>query len=120
MYKFYNPNPLKKSAGDCTVRAISKALGKTWEETYIDLCLQGLSYCDMPSANIVWGAYLKDKGYKKHYIDEISVADFADKHKDGKTYIVGTGSHVVSVCCGDYFDSWDSSNETAIFYFCKE
>jgi len=27
MYKFYNPNPLGRlNAGDCTIRAISKAL----------------------------------------------------------------------------------------------
>lgn len=120
MFEFYNPNPLKKSVGDCTARAISKALNKTWEETYIDLCLCGLLHADMPSANVVWGDYLKEKGYSKHLIDGISIAEFADNHKDGKTYIVGTGSHVVCVCNGNYYDSWDSGNETAIFYFCKE
>jgi len=52
-YKINNPNPKRKSVGDCTVRAISIALKKTWEEAYIDLCLQGYIMCDMPSANHV-------------------------------------------------------------------
>ena len=38
-YKYYNPNPMARSVGDCTVRAISKATGQDWEETYIGLCL---------------------------------------------------------------------------------
>lgn len=119
MYLHYNPNPLKKSAGDCTVRAISRATGRSWVSTYISLCLQGLIQCDMPSANGVWGAFLKEKGYRKYNIDEISVADFAEIHKDG-IYIAGTGSHVVCIESGCYCDSWDSGSETIIYYFRKE
>ena len=34
MYSYYNPNPIKnKRVGDCVVRALSKATGKSWEET---------------------------------------------------------------------------------------
>lgn len=29
-YTHYNPNPAQKSVGDCTVRAISKALDQSW------------------------------------------------------------------------------------------
>ena len=38
-YKYYNPNPVGRSVGDCTVRAIAKALDQTWEETYVGLAL---------------------------------------------------------------------------------
>ena len=51
----YNANPEHKNVGDCTVRAISKALGKRWDETYIGLVMQGYMMGDMPSANHVWG-----------------------------------------------------------------
>lgn len=119
MYKHYNPNPLKKSAGDCTVRAISKATGSDWVTTYIALCLQGLMHCDMPSANDVWGAYLRSKGYRKHITDEETISQFSQAHKDG-VYIVGTGSHVVCTDSGDYWDSWDSGSETVIYYYRKD
>ena len=62
MYQYWNPNPAAAKVGDCTVRAISKATKQTWEETYIQLALYGLMLSDMPSANAVWGAYLKDNG----------------------------------------------------------
>lgn len=119
MFKHFNPNPLKKSAGDCTIRAISKALSQSWEKTYIDLCLQGLICCDMPSANQVWGKYLQTKGFKKINVDEdCTIAELVDKNKRGML-LIGTGTHVVCAIDGDYYDTWDSGNETAIYYFCK-
>ena len=33
MWKKYNPNPKGACVGDCTVRAISKALNQSWEDT---------------------------------------------------------------------------------------
>ena len=38
-FSYFNPNPEGKQVGDCTVRAISKATGKSWDETYVGLCL---------------------------------------------------------------------------------
>lgn len=55
MYKFYQPNTCGKSTGDCTVRALSKALNLGWKDTYIILVAQGLRVCEMPSSNAVWG-----------------------------------------------------------------
>ena len=34
-YVFYNPNPKNRRVGDCSVRAISKALGSDWQDAYI-------------------------------------------------------------------------------------
>lgn len=62
-YTHYNPNPTKKSVGDCTVRAISKALGQSWEQTYIGLALEGFIRGDLPNADSVWGPYLKKHGF---------------------------------------------------------
>ena len=58
-----NPNPHGSYVGDCVIRALSIATGKTWSEVYTELALKGLQMCDMPSSNQVWGAYLKDNGY---------------------------------------------------------
>ena len=59
MWARHNENPDGRNVGDCTVRAISTALGQEWETTYIALALQGYLMGDMPSANHVWGAYLQ-------------------------------------------------------------
>lgn len=46
-YFHYNPNPYHKSVGDCAVRAISKALGQDWEQTYVWLSVVGFCTGDM-------------------------------------------------------------------------
>ena len=111
-YRYYNPNPLKLSVGDCTIRAISCALNITWDETYCALVDLGFEMYDMPSANRVWGQFLKINGFKKHQLpdtcpDCYTVKDFCYDFPFG-TYIVGTGEHVVCVIDGNYYDSWDS------------
>lgn len=125
MFVQYNPNPMQKNVGDCTVRAISKAMNKSWNEVYTELCAKGFELCDMPDSNAVWGAYLLANGYKRFMLPEVcpmcyTIADFAAEHTEG-TFIVGTGSHVVCISeGGKIFDSWDSSDRMPIYYFMKE
>ncbi len=116
-FKQVNPNPCGSRVGDCVIRAVSILLGYDWERAYAELALQGFMMGDMPSANAVWGTYLKHKGYKQHLIpDEITVAQFADENPEG-AFLLGTGSHVVTVIDSDYYDSWDSGDELPIYYF---
>lgn len=117
----YNPNPVGLKVGDCVVRALSKALGQDWEQTYIDLCVEGCLRCDMPSANAVWGAYLRRKGFEREIIpntcpDCYTVEDFCVDHPNG-TYILALDGHVVSVVDGQYFDTWQSGREVPIYYW---
>lgn len=124
MYKRFNPNPSTQRVGDCTIRAICKALDQSWEETYINLSLYGLMMGDMPSANNVWGAYLKDNGFKRMIISDscpdcYTVSDFANDNRKG-TYVLALNGHVVAVKDGDYYDSWDSGNEVPVYYWYKE
>lgn len=52
-FRYYNPNPRNRSGvGDCTVRAVSKALGVSWESAYIDLVIQGYLRCAMSSRTL--------------------------------------------------------------------
>ena len=120
-YIYYNPNPFKLSVGDCTIRAISCALDQSWKETYMGLVNQGYHMYDMPSANRVWGQYLKNNGFKKYQLPDTcpecyTIRDFCYDFPYG-TYVVGTGEHVVCVYNGNYYDSWDSGNEIPIYYF---
>ena len=117
----YNPNPVGLKVGDCVVRALSKALGQKWEQTYIDLCVEGCLRCDMPSANAVWGAYLRRKGFERDIVpnscpDCYTVEDFCVDHPNG-TYILALDGHVVSVVDGQYFDTWQSGREVPIYYW---
>ena len=74
--------------------------------------------------NYVWGNLLLRNGYTRHSLpntcpDCYTISDFANEHKTGK-YILATGSHVVGVVDGDYYDTWDSGEEVPMYYFEKE
>lgn len=115
-----NPNPCSKLVGDCVIRAISIATEMPWEKAYTEVAIQGFIMGDMPSSNSVWGAYLQDNGFRKEVCRWCgSVRDFCDSHPHG-TYILATGSHVVAVIDGNYYDTWDSGDEYPVFYFRKE
>ena len=50
MYIYYQPNPCGRSVGDCSVRALSAALGLDWEETFDILANAAKKMCDgLPS-----------------------------------------------------------------------
>lgn len=124
MFVFFNPNPVSKRVGDCTVRALSKAMGKPWEDTYLALCVEGLRMHDMPTANSVWGGYLKRNGYRQFALPDTcpecyTVASFASEHERG-TYILALSNHVVAVVDGDWHDTWNSADEVPIYYFTME
>jgi len=115
---FYNANPLQSFNGDCVVRALSLANHSDWKETFIGLCLQGYRMCDMPSSNRVWAEYLKKQGWIKSALPECcyTINDFCRDFSKG-TYIVGTGTHVVTVIDGNLYDTWNSGSEQPIYYW---
>lgn len=122
-WRMYNPNPSNNRVGDCTVRAISKAMGQSWEQTYAGLTAYGFMMRDMPSANNVWGKYLKKNGFCRYLVndngeDYYTVNDFCRDNPKG-TYILAIDGHVVCVVDGYYYDSWDSGNEEPIYYWMK-
>ena len=121
MYVPYNPNPYHKRVDDCVIRGIAKVLGKDWNTVYLGVAMQGFTSKNMPSSNAVWGDYLRRKGFKRYAIPNscpecYTVADFADEHPKGR-YILATGSHVIAVVDGDYYDTWDSGEEIPVYYF---
>lgn len=120
-FVYANPNPKGAHEGDCVIRAISLATGKTWERIYVELAAQGFLMADMPSSNDVWGQYLKGRGFSFHTAipGRYPLWMFCEDHPIG-TYIVGTGSHAVAVINGDYYDTWDSGDESPAFYWKKE
>ena len=122
LFKYYNPNPERSRVGDCTVRAICKATGQEWSRVYAALCAYGLALKDMPTANNVWGKYLREIGFRRYLISDekenYTVADFCKEHPTG-TFILAIDGHVVCVVDGFFFDSWDSGNEIPIYYWTR-
>lgn len=121
MYSHFNPNPMGKRVGDCVVRAISKALNQSWEDTYCELTIKGYTMGDLLSSNAVWGAYLKSKGFEREMIANecpecYTVEDFCKEYLNG-VYVLGTGTHAIAVINGDIYDAWDSSNEIPLYFW---
>lgn len=120
----YNPNPCGKSVGDCAVRAVAAALNLTWIESYSLLCNKGAEMCDLPSSDAVWGAVLRDHGFRRYALsnncpDCYTASDFAQAHQYG-VFVLGFGGHTACIRYGKLMDSWDSGNETPIFYFRRD
>lgn len=118
-YQFYNPNPLKQRSGDHAVRAISKILGKEWEETFVGLCCEGLKLKEMPES--VLGEYLRSYGFRARSIncicpDCMTVERFTKRYPRGK-YILATENNIVAVRDGDYFDIRDSGDDIVLYYY---
>lgn len=121
MWKKINPNPCRAEEPDCVVRAISIALGKTWDEVHWDLCELSHEMCTMPSVNWLWGMYLKQHGYRQFMLPEscpscVSVKAFCRMFPVGR-YVIGTGSHAVAVIDGNYCDAWDSGDEIPSYFW---
>lgn len=125
MWQYYNPNPVNdKSVGDCAIRAIAKALDTDWESAYTKLSLNGFAMGDLPNANNVWGALLRQNEFYRSSLpdtcpDCYTAEEFAKDHPKG-TFVLGFGNHVATIVDGTLYDSWNSSNEIPQFFWYKK
>lgn len=95
MWKYYNANPLDANVSDCTVRAISMAEGKTWDETYEEL--SRLAQID--------GILLDDVDFIEDYLDKRylrqchyskTLQEFIEEYPRG-IYLVTMPNHITVV-----------------------
>lgn len=124
MWIHYNPNPTGRSVGDCSVRAVSKALDIDWETAYDMIAANGFGMGDMPSSDSVWGAVLRQHGFYRTSIpntcpDCYTAEDFCRDNPRG-TFVLGFGGHVATVEDGNIYDSWDSSKEIPQFVWYRK
>ena len=124
MYRYYNPNPVGNNrVEDCSVRAISKALGIDWDEAFDKLANNAKNMGDMPSSNNVIASVLRMNGFYREGLPNLcpdcyTIRDFAYDNPVG-TYVLGTGNHVVTVVDGEYYDSWDSGDEIPQYFWVR-
>lgn len=124
MYRYFNMNPAQLDTGDCVVRAISLLLNQSWERTYLMVALQGFLLYQMPATNDVWSQYLYGRGFRRRAIknscpDCYTVKKFCEDFPIGR-YLLALNGHVVAVIDGSYYDTWDSGDETVLYYWRKE
>ena len=67
-WRKYNPNPAGRAVGDCAVRAVAAALGVDWETAFAMIAENAFLMADMPSSNSVWGAVLRQHGFRRYAI----------------------------------------------------
>lgn len=129
-YKYYQPNEkdVKDKYGDCTVRALSKALDCTWVEAYkamTPICLreQVTNIFDVPSKKradllselgFAYTGVSNKRGTKRPTVDS-----FTKDHTKG-TYILNVAHHVVAVVDGKYYDTWDCGHKSVYGYYEKK
>ena len=128
-YCYYQPNDkdLKDRYGDCTIRALSKALNVSWIEAYkttIPLCIEyqtpnifnlprELEKEAMSKLGFTYYGISNKKGTKRPTIKE-----FAKTHQTG-CYILNVANHEVACVDGKYYDTWDSGNKSLYGYYEK-
>lgn len=124
VYTYYNPNPTGRQVGDCAVRALSKALKTDWETAFWLMANAACQMGDMPSADSVWGAVLRQNGFYRKAIpnmcpDCYTAEDFAIDHPYG-TYVLGFGGHVATIEHGRLYDAWDSSQAIPVYVWYRK
>lgn len=105
MFRRYNANPLNNDTADCTVRAISTAQGKTWDETYRELS-------DLAQAQ---GVLFDNVGFIENYLDSkylrrcynsLTVGEFLEECPNG-VFLVTMKGHITCVKDGVLIDTFD-------------
>lgn len=117
MFEMYNANPKGKKVADCVIRAISTAIGDTWENVYRDMVEHSIKECTV----------FNDKKFIKKYITNVlglkmekqprftngkklTVSDFATWYNSG-TFIVTIANHITVVKDGIILDTCDCSHK---------
>lgn len=120
----YNPNPKKKNTGDCVYRAVAKVTNDDWNSAFVMVVSEAYEMKEDTTSNDVWNEVLYSLGFKKRIAPDTcptcyTIKQFCEDNPTG-TYVVATGSHVVAVIDGDYYDTWDSGEQVVAYYYSKE
>ena len=111
MYRFYNANARGLFENDCTVRAISMATGKSWDDVYEHLSdIAQFEGTMMDDRNFI-NRYLSTKYEEVPYLSE-TVGEVAEDYPDNILLITMNG-HITCSKYGVIYDSFDPSDKIA-------
>jgi hypothetical protein len=121
-FMYFQPND--HVCGDCSIRAVSGALGITWHTALDKLVEKAHLLSEAPTSTECVGALLEENGFKWHPVDVSNggkrprVSDFS-KGKKG-TYVLRVSSHLVCSVNGHYKDIWDCGEKCMYGYWEKK
>lgn len=117
-YKYFNANTRGNFVNDCTIRAISLAEGKSWQQTYDELSyIAGQNGIILDDVNFI--KPLLDSRYDRISHREKLVGDFVKNHPLG-TYLITMNGHITCCVDGTIFDTFDCRNRTIEFVWIVE
>lgn len=141
-FEYYNPSPKKRvkadgtpmkwHKGDCTTRALSKALDLSWHETFKLQCEEAAKQCENTTAKSVSKAILLANGFKKGVIDPQwvrenhcrptvrQVVNTAYEKLGKRKVVVGCTHHLVAAEGDVLYDTWNCGEETAWSWYYKD
>lgn len=128
-YVYYQPNKkdLKDRYGDCTIRALSKALDCTWLEAFdkmIPLCREYQVSNVFNAPSIIQREIIGKLGFNyvgisnKKGSKRPTVDNFAKGHPEG-IFILNVANHEVACVNGKYYDTWDCGYKSLYGYYEK-
>lgn len=123
MWIKYNANPIANNVEDCSIRAVSLALGISWDDAFDLVAEMAKNMGVMSHHNAAWGAVLRQHGFYRAVIpntcpDCYTAADFCRDYPEG-VYVLGFGTHTATVIDGNLYDTWNSSDEIPQYFWYK-
>ena len=123
---FYNANPNNNKTGDCVIRAISVATGKSWDEVLDELTEVAHEVKSVPNNRDTYEIYLERNGFvrckqpRKEDNTKYRGWEFLDSIKKTDTILCHIGSyHIVAIKNKKIWDIWDDSQDCVGIYWIK-
>lgn len=113
MYRYYNANVLNKHEEDCVIRAISCAIGKSWDYVYDMLSDEAQKEGTMMDNRNFVINYL-DKKYKRLPIFDENVGEISYKYRD-RILLITMSGHITCSKYGIIYDTFDCRDRKAEF-----
>ena len=124
MYRYFNPNPVAAREEDCAVRAVSAALGISWDEAFDLIAYNAKQMGSMMHRDASWGSVLRQHGFYRATIpntcpDCYTAEDFCIDNPEG-VFVLGFGTHTACIRDGVLMDVFDSRDEVPIYVWYRK
>ena len=106
MWKYYNPNPAGRIVGDCTIRAVAKALGTDWDTAATYLFVASFQMKDVQNANSAVASVLLQNGFRRDVLPDTcsgctTFEDYVRENQNG-THVLCAGRTVQAQVGSDH------------------
>ena len=125
-FVYYQPNDkdIKDDYDDCVIRALCKAMNKTWLEVFDILMAKARKLQAPAESKPTYTEVLSEHGFKYYGVSNAkgtkrpTVKQHAAKSKEPCVMVVA--NHLVACQDGKFYDTWDSGEKSLYGYWVKE